>query len=531
MPFLLIEVKRSAVDVKRPEYDVVILGGSLAGAATACLILRERPELRVLILEKSVHFPRRVGEATVEVSGYFLSRVLGLTQFLNETQLTKQGMRFWFSGPESATLADCGEIGGRYLSRVPAWQVDRSTLDEEVLRRAAEAGAEIRRPAKAIEVALESGGWQRTILEAEGRRQEVTSRWVVDGSGFTCLVARQEGWFRRNSAHPTTAAWARWRGVRDLDGLELAKRFPDWAAACRGIRATATNHLMGDGWWAWCIPLKGGDYSVGVVFDQRWVTFPDGPESLGQRLKAFLCAHPTGRELLENATPVEGDVKWRAHLAYCSDVLATDGVVLVGDAAGFLDPFYSPGMDWLSYTVTRAADLVIRSLGGESSPQAIEDYNRDFKRSYTRWFDGIYRDKYDWLGDFELVRIGFRLDLAMYYIGVVSQPLQRGAQALREPVFSLPPSEIPYRIMRLYNRRLAAMARVRRVRGLFGRANHRHRFLLNGFLPERETGPAILKALGSWLALEVREGWRSWFSTAPSRVGGTAAASGVSDLR
>lgn len=105
------------MDVKRPEYDVVILGGSLAGAATACLILRERPELRVLILEKSVHFPRRVGEATVEVSGYFLSRVLGLTQFLNETQLTKQGMRFWFSGPESATLADCGEIGGRYLSR------------------------------------------------------------------------------------------------------------------------------------------------------------------------------------------------------------------------------------------------------------------------------------------------------------------------------------------------------------------------------------------------------------------------------
>ena len=31
-----------------------------------------------------------------------------------------------------------------------------------------------------------------------------------------------------------------------------------------------------------------------------------------------------------------------AHLAYRSDVLATDGVVLVGDAAGFLDPFYSP---------------------------------------------------------------------------------------------------------------------------------------------------------------------------------------------
>ncbi|MBL9172757.1 MAG: tryptophan 7-halogenase [Verrucomicrobiales bacterium] len=452
-----------------------------------------------------------MGEATVEVSGFFLSKVLGLTQFLNETQLTKQGMRFWFARPETATIADCGEIGGRYLSRVPAWQVDRSTLDEEVLRRAVMAGAEIRRPAKAVRVILRAGGVQRTVLEVEGKPQEVTSRWVIDGSGFACLVARQEGWFRRNPAHPTTAAWARWRGVRDLDGLDLARQHPEWAAACRGIRATATNHLMGDGWWAWCIPLKGGDYSVGVVFDQRRVSFPDGPAPLGERLKAFLCAHPTGRCLLEQATPVDGDVKWRANLAYCSDVLAADGVVLVGDAAAFLDPFYSPGMDWLSYTATRAADLVVRSLAGEDPRPRLDDYNRDFKRSYVRWFEGIYRDKYDWMGDFELVQTGFRLDLALYYMGVVSQPLERGAAALRDPVFSLPASEIPYRIMRLYNRRLAAMARTRRARGVFGRHNHRQRFLLNGFLPERETGPAVLRALGSWMALEVREGWRSWF--------------------
>ena len=34
---------------------------------------------------------------------------------------------------------------------------------------------------------------------------------------------------------------------------------------------TATNHVIGDGWWSWWIPLKGGDVSVGVVFDQRIV--------------------------------------------------------------------------------------------------------------------------------------------------------------------------------------------------------------------------------------------------------------------
>ncbi|MDP9003590.1 MAG: tryptophan 7-halogenase, partial [Verrucomicrobiota bacterium] len=54
---------------ERP-YDVVIIGGALAGAATATLLVRQNPGIRVLIVEKSAQFSRRVGEATVEVSAY-----------------------------------------------------------------------------------------------------------------------------------------------------------------------------------------------------------------------------------------------------------------------------------------------------------------------------------------------------------------------------------------------------------------------------------------------------------------------------
>src|ERR1700720_4068965 len=98
-------------------YDAVIVGGALSGASTAILLLRERPQLRVLIVEKSAVFTRRVGEATVEISTYFLTHSLGLMQYLNETQLNKQGLRFWFANEQARDLSQCSEIGGRYLSR------------------------------------------------------------------------------------------------------------------------------------------------------------------------------------------------------------------------------------------------------------------------------------------------------------------------------------------------------------------------------------------------------------------------------
>lgn len=501
------------------EFDVVVCGGSLAGAATALLLLRAKPDLRVAIVEKSERFPRRVGEATVEISAYFLGRVLGLTQHLNECHLAKQGMRFWFANDVTRTLADCSEIGSRYLTRLPSWQVDRSVLDEEVLRRAVAAGATLFRPAKAVAVRLQAGGRQTVTVESAAGRTDLSGRWVVDGSGFTALLARQENWFRRNEAHPTTAVWARWQGVKDWDGAELAAKFPDWFGACHTMRATATNHLVGDGWWSWWIPLKGGDFSVGVVFDQRRVTWPR-KENVATSLKEFLAErHPVARELLAEAVPVAGDVLWRANLPYRSTTFAGDGFALVGDAAAFLDPFYSPGMDWLSYSVTMTTTLILAERNGEAAGALgarIVAHNRILTRSYERWFEAIYRDKYDVMGDFELMRTAFRLDLSLYYLGIVSQPLKRGPTALNEPVFATPPSELPFRLMRLYNRRLARMGRERRARGVFGRMNAGERLLIDGFLPDNSTAKATLGALLGWLKLELTEGWRSWFSAEPA---------------
>jgi flavin-dependent dehydrogenase len=493
-----------------PDFDVVIVGGALAGAASAILLRRQDPNIRVLILEKSAAFGRRVGEATVEVSAYFLGRILGLTSYLNEAHLIKQGMRFWFFNERTAKLDDCSEIGGRYMARVPSYQLDRSTVDEEVLRRAVASGAELLRPASAQQITLQSGGLQTvTVRVGEGVRT-ITARWVIDASGVGALLSRQEGWFRQNTEHPTTAVWSRWRNVKDWDGYELATKYPVWARECHGVRGTATNHLVGHGWWAWVIPLKGGDVSIGVVFDQRLVKWPEGG-SLGARLKEFLSQHPVGRELLVDAEWVEGDVHWRKNLPYFSTTYATDGAVLVGDSGAFIDPFYSPGMDWISFTAIAAAELIAAQRRGEAVAPLVEQHNRTFVRSYARWFRAVYKDKYEYMGDYQLMRLGFLLDLGLYYLGVAAQPFKRGYEGFLEPVFTTAPSVPFYKLMSFYGRRLAAIARARRRRGCWGRCNAQQRFMFGGYTFARSSSVHVIKALIGWFVLELREGWRSWF--------------------
>ena len=491
-------------------YDVIIVGGALAGAASATLLLRKNPGIRILIIEKSEKLTRRVGEATVEVSAWFLGHVLGMTRYLNESHISKQGLRFWFANDKVTSLDQAAEVGPRYLARLPSYQLDRASFDEEVLRRAEESGATVLRPAIVSNVRLVSGGMQSMEVRHGERRFTVSARWIVDASGVNALLARKQGWWRANAEHPTAAVWSRWRGVKDWDGRELAEKFPKWAAAVYGTRGTATNHIIGDGWWAWFIPLKGGDVSVGVVYDQRLVDFPQTGGRLGDRLKDFLMRHPVAREMLADAEFVEEDVHRRKNLAYYSTTFSGDGFVLVGDAAAFMDPFYSPGMDWISFTTSAAADLVTAQREGMAIEEKIARHNRDFTTSHSRWFSSLYKDKYHYLGEYDLMELAFRLDLSLYYWGVVEPVFHTGDDALLAPPFSPPSGRFFSALMGFYNQRFACIARRRRRMNALGKTNDNRRSLIPGFTLARSDTRRIFPMLGEWARLELKEGWRTW---------------------
>lgn len=507
------------------ECDVAVIGGALSGAAAALMLRRRDPSLKVVVIEKGSAFKRRVGEATVEVSGYFVCRVLGLTQFLTQTQMAKNGLRFWFSNPDCNDLGDCSEVGGKYLSTVPSFLVDRAVLDEEVLRLAGEAGAEVWRPASVQSVRLETGGQQCLHVRQGEDSITLRSRWVVDASGIKCVLSRANGWWRRHEEHPTLSAWSRWRGAGDWDSEKLNGLHPGLGKGYVGIRGTATNHLVGDGWWAWWIQLKGGDTSIGVVVDPRRSDWPGGDVAVGEKLRTFLSRHAAAKEMLRDAEFVSGDVHFRRNLPYHSTVYAGDGFVLVGDAAAFLDPFYSPGMDWISFTASAAVRTIMTWRGGGDLAGVLEGHNRDFTKSFRRMYEALYENKYDYMGDYDLMRSAFRLDIALYYLFVVRPIFSEGPDLLTLPPYCVREAAPIFALMRFYNRRFAAMGRRRRAEGSFGRRNTGCRDLFPGFnFKVTNLLGIIASGLRMWAWLELTEGWKSWGrrrprETAPESAG------------
>jgi 2-polyprenyl-6-methoxyphenol hydroxylase-like FAD-dependent oxidoreductase len=208
-------------------YDVVVVGGAVSGASTAILLKRGNPNLRILVVEKTEKFDWKVGESTVEVSSYFLTRVLKQWTYLSREQLPKQAFRYWFFNDQVTCLREASETGPTQLARTPSFQLDRSKLDTHLLELAGKEGSEVWRPAKVTSWSLgaektpprggEGAGPNRlTVEKADGTTAEVSCRWLVDATGRQAMLARKRGGVTPIDSHPTAAIWVRYNGVKDM---------------------------------------------------------------------------------------------------------------------------------------------------------------------------------------------------------------------------------------------------------------------------------------------------------------------------
>ena len=453
---------------RQERYDVVVLGGAFSGAATAMLLKRDHPEISVLIVEKSKQFDAKVGEATTEMSAMFLTRRLAQWRHLELEQLPKEGLRYWFANAEVRHHWQATETGGFVRSTVPSFQLRRDALDQHLLDEAVAAGAELLRPARVREVEL--GKFDHRVTIDQGSETfSVGCRWVIDATGRANLLGRKLGLISKNEQHPTAAFWGRFRNLGHID--DLAARGPvEFARRNLSSRRLGTNHYVGRGYWVWVIPHGHGETSVGVVWDRRLLDLHMRSDR-EQAFRDFLAQLVPFNELLPGAELRSEDFRYYSNLPYATTQYMGEGWALVGDAAVFLDPYYSPGLDHCAFSSEATAEIVAIDLAGKPIVARTKEHNETFVRSYWRFFEAIYKDKYFYMGEADLLSAAFLLDTAQYYIFVVIPAYRVYGRFFWMPVLGPKEAYFNYRLMMFYNRRFKALAELRREMGEEGRRN------------------------------------------------------------
>ncbi len=363
------------------DYDVVIAGGGLAGLCLAKQLRDAYPGLSVVVCERERSpIPLsafKVGESSVEVGAYYFAEVIGLRDYLEEQQLEKLGLRYFYGG--GSGLHEETEFGVRRFLPAKSYQLNRGSLEEHLRLVVQDAGARLIQGVKVLDIELggQDDAHRVTYQPAEQEDAEpvtVTCRWVVDATGRHRLLQRKLDLTKRYPK-PHNSVWFRLEGRLDTDDA-VAADHTAWHDRAQEPRWHSTNHFMFEGGWVWAIPLAPDHTSVGIVVADelhpvtKFNRIEKAIDFVAERVPGF---DPAIREL-----PVLDFRVLKNYSHSSKQVFSPDRWACVGDAAVFADPYYSVGSNLIGYANTFVTEMV-----GRDTKQSLDE---DYLRYANRWF-------------------------------------------------------------------------------------------------------------------------------------------------
>jgi geranylgeranyl reductase family protein len=400
-------------------HDVLVIGGGPAGSAAGFWLAKAGHD--VCVLERKA-FPRdkTCGDGLTPRAVHQL-RAMGLEPAIAAHHHRHDGLRAVAHGitlelpwPEHPVFPSYGYV------------VRRRDLDQMVADHADGAGATVLASTEAVRPLLRDGLVTGALVKdkASGETREIHARYVIVADGSLSRFGRALG-AARNKSYP--------QGIAIRGYFESPASTDPWIESCLDVRDRQGQSMPGYGW---IFPLGDGTINVGIGLLSTFKGYKDvntthlmtewaatAPERWGIDPDAML-APPTGGRL-----PMAGSVNPKVGPNW----------LLVGDAAGSINPFNGEGIDYAYETARMAADLIDEAIRtGTATPLAR--YTTLLDDEYGLYFK-VARNFAKIIGQpvlmRELTRVGMRSQSLMEWV------LRIMANLLRDD--ELGPAEAAYR--------------------------------------------------------------------------------------
>ncbi len=326
---------------KKEIYDLIIIGAGPAGSAAA--LYAKKHNLKTLLLEKS-KYPRDkiCGDA---ISGKSMG-VLNDLGLLEEIQKLPGNVinSFGFGSPNGKMIEI--PIGRKDRGEVPnGLVIQRKLFDHFLFKQAKQAASKTIEEFTVTDVIIENN--MVTGVVGKDKLSDEAIRFygkiIIGADGFQSIIARKTDIYLHDPKHWVVALRQYYKNVKVNDGV---------------IEIHFVNEIIPG--YFWIFPMNDGIVNVGIGMLHEAIK--KNKIDLKKAMDLIIKKNTLFRDRFVDAQPLEEPKGWNLPVGSTRRKITGNGFMLLGDAAGLIDPFSGEGIGNALFSAKIAIEQAVRAI-------------------------------------------------------------------------------------------------------------------------------------------------------------------------